>query len=76
MKASLELAGDLDDVELVEDIEKAFGVRLPDGELSNCHTVGDLFDLVLARIPDRSATADRCATAMCFYRLRRAVQRL
>ncbi|MEG3086944.1 acyl carrier protein [Sphingomonas sp. PB4P5] len=76
MKASLGLAGDLDDVELVEDIEQAFGVRLPDGELSNCDTVGDLFDLVLARLPDRGATADRCATAMCFYRLRRVVQRL
>jgi len=76
MKASLGLDGDLDDLELVEDIEQAFGVRLPDAELSNCHTVGHLFDLVLARLPDPGATADRCATAMCFYRLRRVVQRL
>jgi len=76
LKASLGLIGDLDDVELVEDIEQAFGVSLPDGELSNCNTVGDLFDFVLARIPDRDVEADRCATAMCFYRLRRAVQSL
>lgn len=75
MKASLGLAGNLDDVELVEDIEQAFGVRLPDGEISNCNTVGDLFDLVLARLPDRGGTADRCATAMCFYRVRHVVQR-
>jgi hypothetical protein len=76
MKASLGLSGDLDDVELVEDIEQAFGVHLPDRELSNCHTVGDLFDLVVARLPDHGATGDRCATAMCFYSLRRVVQRL
>jgi len=51
-------------------------VRLPDNELSNCYTVGELFDLILALLPDRSTAADRCATAMCFYRLRRAVLRL
>jgi hypothetical protein len=68
----LGLSGDLDDVELVQDVEQAFRVRLPDDELSRCHTVGDLFELVAARLPSR-ANADRCATAMCFYRLRRAV---
>lgn len=72
MRSSLGLGGDLDDVELVQDIEQAFGIRLPDDELSRCRTVGDLFQLVAARLPSR-ADADRCATAMCFYRLRRAV---
>lgn len=72
VRSSLGLGGDLDDVELVQDVEQAFGVRLPDYELSRCHTVGDLFELVAARLPSQ-ADADRCATAMCFYRLRRAV---
>lgn len=73
VRSSLGLAGDLDDVALVEDIEQAFGVRLPDDEVSRCQTVGDLFELVVDRLPDRIGNADRCATAMCFYRLRRAV---
>lgn len=73
MRTSLGLGGDLDDVELVQDIEQAFGIQLPDGELSRCETVGDLFDLVVRRLPEEFGTGDRCASAMCFYRLRRAV---
>ena len=76
MRTSLGLAGDLDDVELVEDIEQAFGVRLPDSELSKCQTVGDLFEMIVTRLPDNGVTANRCATAMCFYRLRRAIHTL
>ena len=73
MRTSLGLAGDLDDVELVQDIERAFDIRLPDEELKRCETVGDLFELVVARLPNERDSADRCASAMCFYRLRRAV---
>jgi len=73
MRTSLGLVGDLDDVDLIEDVEQAFGVRLPDDELGRCETVGDLFELIIARLPDEPKTADRCATAMCLYRVRRAI---
>lgn len=73
MRTSLGLAGDLDDVELVEDIEHAFDIQLPDDQLKHCKTVGDLFGLVVARLPDEQDRGDRCASAMCFYRLRRVV---
>ena len=73
MQNSLGLAGDLDDVDLVQDVEKAFGVQLPDKELTRCRTVGDLFELVVDNLPAASRDAERCASAMCFYRLRRLV---
>ena len=73
MTSSLGLAGDLDDVDLVEDVEAAFGVRLADDEIERCSTVGHLFELIEARLPGMPS-GQSCATAMCFYRLRRALQ--
>lgn len=73
MTSSLGLAGDLDDVELIQDVEAAFGVRLEDDEIERCSTVGQLFELIKARLPDLPS-GQSCATAMCFYRLRRALQ--
>lgn len=73
MQSSLGLAGDLDDVELIEDIEEAFSLRFADDDLKRCRTVGDLFSLVEADLPDDGSS---CATAMCFYRMRRALEPL
>lgn len=75
MQSSLGLAGDLDDVELIEDIEASFGTRFSDDDLKHCRTVGDLFTVVKARLPSADA-GERCATAMCFFRMRRALQPL
>lgn len=73
MTSSLGLAGDLDDVELIQDIEAAFNIRLADDEISRCSTVGQLFELIEAHLP-KMPSGQSCATAMCFYRLRRALQ--
>lgn len=73
MTSSLGLAGDLDDVELIQDVEAAFGVRLADDEIERCSTVGQLFELIEARFPEMPS-GQSCATAMCFYQLRRALQ--
>lgn len=73
MPSSLGLAGDLDDVDMLEDVEAAFGFRLPDDELARCQTVGDLFEAIELRLPGEPV-GENCATAMCFYRLRRAIQ--
>jgi hypothetical protein len=72
MSSSLGLSGDLDDVDLVEDIEAAFGLRFSDDEIERCSTVGHLFELVENKLPD--ASFGGCATAMTFYRLRRGLQ--
>jgi hypothetical protein len=73
MPSSLGLAGDLDDVDMLEDVEAAFGFRVSDEELARCWTVGHLFELINSRLPSEGS-AGSCATAMCFYRLRRAIQ--
>lgn len=73
MTSSLGLAGDLDDVELIQDVEAAFSIRLADDEIRRCSTVGQLFELIEARLP-KMPSGQSCATAMCFYRLRRALQ--
>jgi len=39
MTSSLGLAGDLDDVELIQDVEAAFGIRLADDDIEGCSTV-------------------------------------
>lgn len=36
MTSSLGLAGDLDDVELIQDVEAAFGILLADDEIRPC----------------------------------------
>lgn len=72
MPSTLGLVGDLDDVELIQDVEEAFGVRFSDDELNRCYTVGDLFRLVETQLPPGAAGG--CATAICFYRLRRGLQ--
>lgn len=73
MPSSLGLVGDLDDAKMLEDVEAAFGFRVSNEELVHCWTVGDLFELIDARLPSEGS-AGSCATAMCFYRLRRAIQ--
>lgn len=73
MSSSLGLQDGSDDLEMIEDVEEAFGFRLSDCDLNHCRTVGDLFELVEARLPT-SGLEGSCATAMAFYRLRRAIQ--
>lgn len=71
---SLGLVGDGDEIALVEDVERAFGVRFTDEEVGTCLTVGDLHRLVARRLP--LGDGKGCATALCFYRLRKALQPL
>ncbi|MGR3515024.1 MAG: acyl carrier protein [Paracoccaceae bacterium] len=46
------LRGDLDDVELVIDVEKTFGVKLNDAEAQSVRTLGDLEALVRTKLTD------------------------
>lgn len=69
----LPLAGDGDDVDLLEEIESAFGIHFSDAEAVDCLTVGDMYQLILRKLPDREKRTDACRTARAFYRLRRAI---
>ncbi|MFO1186132.1 MAG: acyl carrier protein [Alphaproteobacteria bacterium] len=72
MGNTLGLDDDMDPVEIVWAIEKAFGIQITDEEARGCRTVGDIFDVV----KDWFAKAEgkKCATAMAFYRLRKGLE--
>lgn len=63
----------LDAVELIIEIEEAFSLEIPDGELSHILTVGDLYDYLKANFSPPSTSAT-CLSAITFYSLRRAAQ--
>jgi hypothetical protein len=70
---SLNLVGDGDELDLVESIESAFGIRFVDSELENALTVGDLHQTVLRQMSGAIAAPRRhCRSAAAFRRLRHA----
>jgi hypothetical protein len=75
MLKTLGLGGDGDDVELVAELEKAFDLKLSNDEAAGFFKVGELFDL-LKRKMDAGEANRKCASAMAFYRIRRALHEL
>lgn len=68
--ASLKLR-DLDDVELLTDVERAFDVNVSDDEAAQLFTMGDVFDLVARKFALSGGA--KCASALSFYQLREAL---
>lgn len=66
------LDGDLDDVEMLMAIEKAFIIHISDSEATGLRTVGDIYALLQSRFANNAPTK-KCALAMAFYRLRAAL---
>lgn len=61
----------LDTVELIMDVEDAFGVKIPDADAAEMRTVGQLWEYLSERVEfDREGP---CASAAAFYRLRRGL---
>jgi acyl carrier protein len=61
----------LDTVELVMEVEEAFGITIPDAEAEKILTIGDLYRYVLAKLDGPALTTPGCPSAAVFYRLRR-----
>ncbi len=64
-----------DDVEIVLEVEAAFGITISESDAAGCETVGDLFKVVCAHVP----TVERsdhlpCPTAQAFTALCRAIR--
>lgn len=59
----------LDSVELIMEVETAFGIRIPDAEAEKITTVGDLYETVWKYIDHE--TSGRCTSQMLFYKIRR-----
>lgn len=74
MPNTLGLDDDLDPVEAVVRLEKAFAVKISDDEAASCNTVGDIYDLLHSRFATKLGEPGSCMTSMAFYRLRRSLR--
>lgn len=66
----------LDGVELVMEVEEAFGIVIPDADAETIRTVGDLYRFVLAKMDGPTTEPSGCFSASEFYRLRRQLMGL
>jgi hypothetical protein len=76
MMNALGLDDDLDSVEVVINLETSFSIRFADAEVGAWRTVGDIYSTLRRCVSDSGKRAGRCATAMTFHRLRRALSDL
>jgi hypothetical protein len=72
VKSSLELWGDGDDIDLIEQLESVFDIKFGDDELRQMQTVGDVEDAIGQQLATSGGA--KCMTAMAYYRLRRFLQ--
>lgn len=75
MKNTLNLVGDGDDVDVAQDVEDIFAIKLTDAECERIITVGQLHDLIEEKNVDAIQT-EACLSQAAFYRLRRALKSL
>lgn len=76
MMNTLGLDDELDTVEVVSSLETSFSIQFTVAEVSAWRTVGDIYSTLRIRFSNSGKRAGRCATAMTFYRLRRALSDL
>lgn len=62
-----------DDVDLLREVERTFCVSIKPIEASELYNVGQLFDLLKSKLGSTDERRTKCLTAVCFFRLRRAV---
>ncbi|SRR6266702_2990679 len=74
MKDTLNLVGDGDDVDVIRDVERTFGIKLTDAEAEQTRNVGQLYDLIELKHPNAGSRTLTCLSQMAFYRLRRALK--
>jgi hypothetical protein len=70
------LVGDGDDLDLLVDLEAAFGIGVTDNEREHIRTVGDIYAIIGGRFSNAKQSTNGCLTAMAFYRVRRALRAL
>ena len=69
---TLGLDDDLDGVELLIAIHRAFDVEISNEDAGTINTMGDLHDLLMSKFEDTGG--EKCHTSMAFYRVRRALK--
>jgi hypothetical protein len=64
----------LDSVEIVLEVENAFGIAIPDREAEKIFTVGDFHNIVWKYVKDRKDV--HCKSQNVFYRIRTALSEI
>lgn len=73
MANTLDLDPEWGTIDLLEEVEATFGIKIANEEAERCCTVGDLYDVVRAYSPDWDGQDGSCGSSMVFYRLRRSL---
>ena len=67
---------DLDSVEIVREVERAFRIKIGAGEAEACTSMGDLFSAIESKIFTVERGALPCPAALAFWRLRKAMREM
>lgn len=73
MVNTLDLDPEWGAIDLLEEVEATFGIKIANEEAERCATVGDLYDVVSAHSPEWDSQDGNCGSSMVFYRLRRSL---
>ncbi|ARR52353.1 hypothetical protein HY78_02205 [Rhizorhabdus wittichii DC-6] len=60
-------------IDLIEEVERAFAIKIADDEAEQCWTMGNLYDLICAHAPHWDEQIGACASSAIFYRFRRSL---
>lgn len=73
MANSLDLDPEWGAIDLLEEVEHTFGIKIANEEAERCATVGDLYNVICAHSPECGAQNGSCGSSMVFYRMRRSL---
>ncbi|MEO7277755.1 MAG: hypothetical protein ABIW33_07020 [Sphingomicrobium sp.] len=73
MANTLDMDPEWGGIDLIEEVEGAFGIKVADKEAEGCWTVGDLYEVIRAHTPNWDEQDGPCASSAVFYRFRRAL---
>jgi hypothetical protein len=72
---SLNLDPEWGSIDLLEEVEGAFDIKITNEEAERCSNVGDLYEVLCTHLPDWDDQDGHCGSSMVFYRLRRSLGR-
>lgn len=67
------LVGDGDEIGFIREVERVFAITFTEDELMISRTMGDIETAVARHLAAKSLARNRCASALAFYALRRAL---
>jgi len=74
MPNTLDLDPEWGAIDLLEDIESTFGIKIGDDEAEKCCTMGDIYDVICAHTSQWDFKDGNCGSSIVFYRIRSALR--